>query len=662
MSRTETLWEPTQALLEDSIPARFISRLQTQGVPVHDWSSLYAWSVEAPSVFWKEVAQFCKIQFVQQPTSIVEPLPGSQTMSARWFRDARLNFAENLLQGPEEKLALIFRGEDSTRQTLTYGQLRQQVASLAAFLRSRGVQAGDRVAALMPNLNETVVTMLAASSIGAVFTSTGPAFGTGSVIDRFAQVEPVVLVISDGYYYGGKRYTLQEKYQQLIEQLPTVKTTIVVNHLKDSNLVSFGSTSASEHIAQWNTIMGNTIMVSDATLTFTPLPFDHPLYILYSSGTTGKPKCIVHGAGGTLLEHVKELALHTNVDKDDVVFYQTNCGWMMWNWLVSALARQASVVLYDGSPLIDDGRHLFRIAEEEKISVFGTNPKFLSLVEKNDVVPAKEANLSSIHTILSTGSPLLDANFDFVYSKISEDVCLSSISGGTDIVGCFALGSPMLPVRRGELQTRSLGLKVEVFDEDGSLLVGNKGELVCSAPFPSMPVFFWNDDQDQSRYRSAYFSKFPGVWRHGDFVLLNEHGGMIFFGRSDAVLNPGGVRLGTAELYREVEIFPEIVEALAIGQKWEDDIRVILFVCMKEGTQLTQDLIAQIKLRIKTNASAFHVPAKIIQVPDIPRTRSGKIVELAVSSLIEGKEPQNLGALANPEALEYFRNIPSLNE
>lgn len=658
MSGTNMLWEPSKGLLNESIPARFIARLQSQGVPVKDWHSLYSWSVEAPGDFWREVAQFCEIKFIEQPTSILEPVPHSETMAARWFKDARLNFAENLLQGPDENLAVIFRGEDSTRQALTYGQLRQQVSSLAAFLRSRGVQVGDRVAALMPNLNETVVAMLAASSIGAIFTSTAPAFGTGSVIDRFAQVQPSVLVISNGYYYGGKRYTLDEKYRQLIEQLPSVRTSIVVNHLSDYSFDAGADNGSPGYMqTEWETIMQ-----TNSALTFSPLPFDHPLYILYSSGTTGKPKCIVHGAGGTLLEHLKELALHSNVDEDDVVFYQTNCGWMMWNWLVSALARRATVVLYDGSPLIDDGRHLFRIAEEESITVFGTNPKFLSLVQKKGIEPQKEANLSSIHTILSTGSPLLDANFNFVYSKISQDACLSSISGGTDIVGCFALGSPMLPVRKGELQTRSLGLKVQVFDEEGCSVVGEKGELVCSAPFPSMPVFFWNDDQNQSRYRKAYFSKYSGIWRHGDFVLLNEHGGMIFYGRSDAVLNPGGVRLGTAELYREVEIFPEIVEALAIGQKWDDDIRVVLFVCMKEGSTLTEDLISEIKLRIKTNASPFHVPSKIIQVPDIPRTRSGKIVELAVAQIIEGQEPQNLGALANPEALEHFRNMPSLKE
>ena len=567
---------------------------------------------------------------------------------AKFFPDARLNYAENLLRERDAAPAITFWGEDRVKRRLSKRQLYDLVSRIAQALADAGVKKGDRVAGYLPNVPEATAALLATASLGAVWSSCSPDFGVQGVLDRFGQIEPKILFCADGYIYGGKEFDSQEKASQVLERLPSVEECVVVDYLGAP--VSAG-TSLFDFLDPFD----------PAEIRFERVEFNHPLYILYSSGTTGVPKCIVHGTGGSLLQHLKEHRLQSDVKPSDRLFYFTTLGWMMWNWLVSGLASGATLILYDGSPFVGRGKVLFDLVEAEGVTHFGTSAKFIDALGKAGLKPKETHCLDELRTILSTGSPLVPEGFDYIYANVKDDVCLSSISGGTDIVSCFVLGNPIGPVWRGEIQAKGLGMAVEVFDENGKSLRGEKGELVCTKPFPSMPVGFWNDP-DGAKYRAAYFEKFPNVWRHGDWCEETEHGGFIIYGRSDAVLNPGGVRIGTAEIYRQVESLDQIVESLVIGQDWEGDVRVVLFVKLKDGLTLDESLSSQIKKRIRDNNTPRHVPAKILQVADIPRTKSGKIVELAVRDVVHGRQVKNIEALANPEALEHFRNRSELSQ
>ncbi|HEX7965552.1 MAG TPA: acetoacetate--CoA ligase [Gammaproteobacteria bacterium] len=645
---SQPLWTPSPERIRQANITRFLDHVRRECDPhVTSQAGLYRWSVEHPEKFWPQVWAFCGIKASRTWDRVLEH--GDRMPGAQWFTGSRLNFAENLLRYRDDRTALVFRGEDGSRVALTYAELYRQVAGLADALRKSGVTPGDRVAGFMPNRPEAVIGMLAATSLGAVWSSCSPDFGINGVLDRFGQIAPRVLITCDGYHYAGKEVDSLERISGVLAQLPSVERVVVVPYLKQRPDIA-----AVPHAVHWGDFLTDA-----AEVRFEQLPFDHPVYIMYSSGTTGVPKCIVHGAGGTLIQHLKELSLHTDVKREDVLFYFTTCGWMMWNWLVSGLAVGATVLLFDGSPFHPDNYILWRIAEEEGISIFGTSAKYLAALEKFRAKPAARHTFPRLRTITSTGSPLLPENSEYVYRDIKQDVCLSSISGGTDIVSCFALGNPTLPVYTGELQCRGLGMAVEIWDEDGKPLRGQPGELVCVKPFPSMPVFFWNDAEGK-KYHEAYFERFPNVWRHGDWAELTEHDGLIIYGRSDATLNPGGVRIGTAEIYRQVEKLPEIVESLAIGQDWKGDVRVILFVRLREGVQLDDPLRERIRATIRDNTTPRHVPAKIIAVPDIPRTISGKITELAVRNVVMGRPVKNTDALANPQALEHYRDLPDL--
>ena len=647
----EPLWKPTPEEIKHSNLKAFIQFVeQSYGLsPLSSFDDLYRWSIGHVEDFWLAVWRFCEMKGDRNPDTVVadlEKMPG-----ARWFPGVRLNFAENLLRYRDEREALVFWNENGRQRSLTFAELYGEVARLAAALRAAGVTKGDRVAGYLPNMPETIVAMLATTSLGAVWSSCSPDFGLKGVLDRFGQIEPKVLFTSDGYFFKQRAFDSLGKIKSISETIPSLERIVVVPYTRaDPPLDGLG-----------NAVLYSNFQDSPSSgqIPFERLPFDHPVYIMYSSGTTGPPKCIVHGAGGTLIQHLKELMLHTDLKREDRIFYFTTCGWMMWNWLVGSLAVGATVVLYDGSPFHPQASRLFDMAEQERLSVFGTSAKYIAAVEKAGLEPARTHDLAHLRTMLSTGSPLAPESFDFVYRKIKRDLCLSSISGGTDIISCFALGNPIGPVYRGELQTRGLGMKVEIFNDQGNPVRGEKGELVCTAPFPSMPVGFWNDP-DGKKYRAAYFETFPGVWRHGDYCELTENNGIIIWGRSDAVLNPGGVRIGTAEIYRAVEQLPEIVEALAVGQDWEDDVRVVLFVILKPGASLDEALTKTIKQQIRTGASPRHVPAKVIQVSDIPRTLNGKIAELAVRQTIHGHAVKNRDALANPEALELFQDLTEL--
>lgn len=650
------LWQPSAAWIAGANMTAFMRDANARwGMSLSDYGALYRWSIEQPGRFWTSVWDFCEVISSQRGERVL--VNGDGMRAARWFPEARLNFARNLLRRRDETDALVFWGEDKIRRRLSHGELYLAVARFAAALRAEGVQSGDRVAAVMPNMPETIVAMLAAASLGATFSSTSPDFGARGVLDRFGQIGPRVLIAVDGYYYQGKVIDCLEKLGEIARQLPSVRRVVVVPYVQAQNDLKRirAAMSHEDFIAPH---------AGETAIPFEQLPFDHPLFVMYSSGTTGVPKCIVHGAGGVLLQHLKEHLLHGDIKPGDRLFYFTTCGWMMWNWLASGLASGATLLLYDGAPFLDHRDSiLFDYAEAEGMSHLGTSAKFISAAAKMGLEPGRTHKLDRLRVILSTGSPLMPEGFDYVYRKIKPDVCLSSISGGTDIISCFVLGNPTLPVWRGEIQCRGLGMRVEVFNADGRPVREEKGDLVCTGPFPSMPVGFW-DDPDGAKYRAAYFEKYPGVWCHGDYAELTRHDGVIIYGRSDAVLNPGGVRIGTAEIYREVEKLPEVIESLAVGQRWPpgemSDVRVVLFVRLREGLVLDRELIARIKQAIRVNATPRHVPAKILQVPDIPRTKSGKPVELAVRNVVHGEPVKNIEALANPGSLEFFRNRPEL--
>ena len=644
---------------------RFIAESGARAsLDVHDYAGLYAWSIAKPEEFWSAVWEFCGI--VSEPrasgASSSSVLIGGNRMAPpdpqrgpRWFDGARLNFAANLLRHRDNHPAIVSWNELGADTTLTYAELFREVARVAAALRASGVVIGDRVVGFMPNIPETVIAMLATASMGAIWSSCSPDFGVQGVLDRFGQIEPRILFCADGYRYAGKEIESLSTVAGLAERIASIERVVVVANLRDDPDVNRVARAVPYE---------RFLAATSASLDFAQLPFDHPLYVMYSSGTTGLPKCMVHGAGGTLIQHQKEHVLHCDLSRDDRVFYFTTCGWMMWNWLVSALAVGATIVLYDGAPLLGRTPILWDMAEAERITTFGTSAKWLALAEKEGMRPTESHDLSALRSILSTGSPLAAHSFDYVYEHVKRDVRLSSISGGTDLISCFALGNPIGPVWRGEIQTRGLGMKVEIFDESGDSIVESPGELVCTAPFPSMPIYFWNDPSGE-KYRSAYFEHYPNVWRHGDWAELTQHDGVVIYGRSDATLNPGGVRIGTAEIYRQVEQLPEVIESLVIGQQLpdaHDDVRIVLFVRLAEGATLTDALRDKIRARIRNTTSPHHVPKKIIQVADIPRTISGKITELAVRDVVHGRPVKNRDALANPEALELFRDLPELRD
>jgi len=661
---TAPVWTPSAERVARANITRFLvhvrARASAGAEAVWDVPSLYAWSVAHPEAFWPEVWRFCGVvadernrgePWDQVVIGLDRMAPPDPQLGPRWFAGARLNFAENLLRHDGDGDALVFWNEQGFQRRLSFRQLRGEVAAAADALGALGVGEGDRVAGFLPNLPEAVIAMLATASLGAIWSSCSPDFGVNGVLDRFGQIGPKVLVCADGYGYAGKTIDLLPRVRQARQQLADIRHVVVVPYLSPRpDLASIADAQ------RWDELLDR--HRGRDTPAYARLPFDHPLAILYSSGTTGLPKCMVHGAGGTLLQHLKELSLHTDVRPGDRVFYFTTCGWMMWNWLVSALATGATVVLYDGAPLWAPSL-LWDMAAAERVSVFGTSAKYLALAEKEGLTPAHTHDLAALRTVLSTGSPLAAHSFDYVYRAIKRDVHLASISGGADIVSCFALGNPTGPVWGGELQMRGLGMAVDIYGVDGTPIRGAEGELVCTRPFPSMPVAFW-DDPNGSRYHAAYFDMYPGVWRNGDWARLTEHGGLVILGRSDATLNPGGVRIGTAEIYRQVEQLPEIVESLVIGQEWQGDVRIVLFVRLRDGSRLDDALQDRIRARIREHASPHHVPRKILQVADIPRTITGKITELAVRDVVHGRAVQNADALANPAALDLYRNLEAL--
>jgi acetoacetyl-CoA synthetase len=643
------LWTPDPHSLPKLPISAFTAEAERRaGKSMQGYDALHRWSVADPGLFWDLVWDFSGVIGDKGGRRMRQ---GGSMRETRFFPDTQLNFAENLLKQTGEGAAIVFRGEDKVARRLSWDELNALVSRLQQAMRAQGIGAGDRVAAMLPNMPETVALMLAASSLGAIFSSCSPDFGERGALDRFGQIDPKLFVACDGYWYNGKAVEVATKLKAIADALPGAQV-VIVPYLDRAEEVA-------AEVPRGESLDAYLRPFAPRPLTFERLPFDHPLYILFSSGTTGAPKCIVHGAGGTLLQHLKEHQLHCSLRPGEKLFYFTTCGWMMWNWLVSGLASGATLLLYDGSPFYPDGNALFDYAQAEGMTIFGTSAKFIDAVRKAGLRPRDTHDLSGLRMMTSTGSPLAAENFDFVYDAIKPDIHLASISGGTDIVSCFVLGVPTKPVWRGEIQGPGLGMAVDVYDEDGMPVRGEKGELVCTAPFASMPVMFWNDP-DGAKYSSAYFERFPGVWAHGDFAEWTPHGGLVIHGRSDATLNPGGVRIGTAEIYAEVEAMPEVLEALAIGQDFDGDVRIVLFVRLADGVALNDDLVASIKSNIRAGASPRHVPAKVIAVADIPRTKSGKITELAVRDIVHGREVKNKEALANPEALELYRGLEEL--
>lgn len=648
-STAKPIWTPSEERAANSALARFSHYVQERyKAPVHNYPSLHRWSVEFPENFWSAVWDFCEIRCSRAPELVLED--GTRFPGAKWFVGAALNYAENLIPaGDDDSIAIIFRNESGQRRELTRGQLRSEVARVAEGLKQAGVKADDRVAGYLPNIPETVIAMLATVSIGAIWSSCSPDFGASAVVDRFGQIKPRVLFAVDGYQYAGKTLDCLPTIAAVCKQISSIERVVLVPYLHPD--VSADQAPEGVLFTQFG--------AADTPLSFVQLPFEQPAFILYSSGTTGAAKCIVHGAGGALIQQMKENILHSDMGPGDRYFYFTTCGWVMWNALVSGLATRATIVLFDGAPLQPDPNVLWRLAAEERVTIFGTGPRFLATCEQLGIRPREAFDLSALRTVLSTGAPLSPANFRYVYRDVHPDVQLSSISGGTDLMACFGTGCPTLPVYEGEIQALALGMKVEVFDDAGKSLVGQQGELVCTQPFPSVPVGFWGDVLED-RLVATYFSRYPNVWWHGDLATLTSRGSLIVHGRSDAVLNPSGVRIGTAELYRQLEKVDEVVESVAIGQEHDGDVRIVLFVRLRDGVTLDEPLREKICREIRENTSPRHVPAKIIQAPDLPRTLNGKLVELAVRDVVHGRTPKNLSALANPEALTFFRNLPEL--
>jgi acetoacetyl-CoA synthetase len=645
------LWQPSAERIKNSNLSSLMAQLkEKKGLEFATYDELHKWSVDERADFWESVWEYGGIISSKGYDEVM--VDGDKMPGAKWFTGARLNFAENLLRFRDEKEAMVFKGENQEAIRITYADLYNQVAKLAKSLREAGIKSGDRVAGFVPNMIETVVAMLAATSIGAIWSSCSPDFGIKGVLDRFGQIEPRILFTANGYSYNGKEFSSLEKIGEILGSLPSIEKVIVIPYTEER-----ADISAINNAIHFQDFLSQE---DGLEIEFEQLPFDHPLYIMYSSGTTGTPKCIVHGAGGTLIQHLKEHIFHVDLKREDRIYYFTTCGWMMWNWLVSALAVGATTILFDGSPFYPDGGATFKLAQDEKITVFGTSAKFFAAVQQAGITPGKTYDLSSIKAICSTGSPLSAESFEYVYREVKEDVNLASISGGTDIISCFALGNPILPVYIEELQCCGLGMKVEAFDDFGKPVFEEKGELVCTAAFPSMPIYFWNDPDNQ-KYHDAYFDTYNNIWCHGDYIMITETGGVIIYGRSDATLNPGGVRIGTAEIYRLVETISGIKDSVVIGQDWEDsDVRVVLFVVLDDGVELTPEFEKLIKTTIRKDTTPRHVPAKIIAVNDIPYTISGKKVELAVKRMVHNLPITNRDALANPEALENFKDLEAL--
>jgi len=641
MSQTP-LWIPSAP--QNTRLAAFMGRLGKAGLTYPDF---WRWSIDHPDLFWSEVWDFCEI-IGEKGHTVLQHADSMQ--GARFFPQAKLNYAENMLRRRDEAPALIFRDELGRERKITFADLYKTVAGWQKTFLDAGVKKGDRIAGYLPNMPETIMASLAASSLGAIWASASPDFGAQGLIDRFGQIDPVILVVVDGYYYNGKTIDCLQKVRDLSSHIPSVRKTIIVPF-----------TNASPDLSGIPHPMLSSDIKPSAEMRFERVAFNHPLFIMFSSGTTGIPKCIVHGHGGTLLQHVKEHQLQTDLGRDDVLFFFTTCGWMMWNWLITGLVNGSTLLLYDGSPFYPDGNVLWSYTAQHQAKLFGTSAKYIDALKAGGYHPARDYDLSALRVICSTGSPLVHESFDYVYSHIKQDVHLASISGGTDIVSCFVLGNPISPVWRGEIQGAGLGMAVDVFDEEGKPIPAGagSGELVCTKPFPCMPVNFWNDPEG-AKYRAAYFERFPNVWCHGDWIERTIHDGLIIHGRSDATLNPGGVRIGTAEIYRQVEQIPDVLESIAVGQDWDGDVRIILFVRLKSGAVFSDALVDAIKKQIRTGASPRHVPAKIIPIADIPRTKSGKITELAVRDIIHNRKVKNIEALANPEALEFYKNLAQL--
>jgi len=637
------VWKPQDYHFKSSNIAKFISHINEKFLlEIDQYDQLYEWSINNPSIFWDNISKFCDINFSHQPKNILER--HESFIGSKWFEGATLNFAENLLKHKDGSLAIEYFCEDKIKGKITYKELHEQVRVCYLHLKSLGVKKGDRVAGYLPNIPQTIIAMLATSALGAVWSSCSPDFGIRGVLDRFEQINPKVLFVADGYFYKGKKIDLTSNILEIQSSLSSLKETICINIVNAKKNIQ---------VSYWDDIPKN-----EGKINFEPVSFSHPLYIMYSSGTTGKPKSIVHSVGGTLIQHLKELVLHCDLKKEDKIFYFTTCGWMMWNWLVSSLSVGATVVLYDGNPFYPNENSLLKLMDSIEVSIFGTSAKYISHIEQNNILP-NQFNFKKLRMILSTGSPLVNENYDFVYSHWKEDVQLCSISGGTDIISCFALGNPLKPIIKGRLQSIGLGMNVKSFDENGKSLIGTKGELVCLDPFPSMPIYFY-EDTDNDKYKNAYFDKYPNIWKHGDYVSIYEDGSVEIFGRSDTTLNPGGVRIGTAEIYRVMDKFDDVDDSVVIGYKFESDELIILFVKTSEK-KLNQELIKDIKYKIKHNCSPRHVPFKIIPVKDIPYTINGKKVEIAVKNIIEGKNVTNIDALSNPESLNYFKEIDIIN-
>ena len=644
----EPIWSPSPERIARTQMTRFMRFVRERHhAPIPDYAALHRWSIEFPENFWSALWDFCEIRAQTRATQILED--GNRMPGARWFIDARFNYAENLLRRDGNTPAIIFRNERGERRELSWAQLRRETARIADGLRAAGVQPGDRVAGYLPNIPETVIAMLAATSLGAVWSSCSPDFGPSGVLDRFGQITPKVLFAADGYRYAGKTLDCMATVRAVKKKIASIERVVLVPYSNERPALD----TIDDAVAFAD--FGN----ADAQLSFEQLPFEHPAFILYSSGTTGVPKCIVHSAGGALLQQMKEHMLHSDMGPDDRFFYYTTCGWVMWNALASGLATGATIVLFDGAPLQPDPRVLWRMAHDERITIFGTSPRFLVGCEQAQIRPRREFELSALRTIISTGAPLNPSSYRYVYREVKPDVLLASITGGTDLMACFGGGCPIQPVYEGEIQVLGLGMKTEVYDDDGQPLQGAQGELVCSAPFPSVPIGFWGDTGG-SRFHATYFARYPNVWWHGDIATITPRGGLVVHGRSDAVLNPGGVRIGTAEIYRQVEKIEEVAESIAIAQQWQGDVRIVLFVRLRDVLTLDEKLRDKIRGTIRGNTTPRHVPARIVQAPDLPRTINGKLVELAVREVVHGRPVKNLDALANPQALDYFKDLPEL--